>query len=124
MESEARNFIFYHHTCSSEDNILTSTTQPSEIKPCLPCGVVQGSKLLGLLYTIYANEVPILQNILTNQEVCNTVGAKLYYELPVDHSVVNFVDDSNSVITADQGSDIEKCTNGYLKFTKTARNSK
>ena len=50
---------------------------------CLDCGVVQGSKLSGLLYTIYTNEVPILQEILTNEEVCNTMRAKFYEELPV-----------------------------------------
>ena len=46
---------------------------------CLDGGVVQGSKLSGLIYKIYKNEVPILQNILTNQEVSNTIEAN-YYE--------------------------------------------
>ena len=49
---------------------------------CLDCGVVQGSKLSGLLYTIYTHEFPILQNVLTNQEVCNTVRAHYYENLP------------------------------------------
>ena len=55
------------------------TTKKSAMIDYLDCGVVQGSKLSGLLYTIYTNEVPLLQNILTNQEVCDTVGTK-YYE--------------------------------------------
>ena len=79
-------------------------------------GVVQGSKLSGLLYTIYTNEVPLLQNILTNQDVCNTVGAKFYEKLPVDHCVVNFVDDSNSIIADDPGVDIEDYTKNYFKL--------
>ena len=73
---------------------------------CLDSGVVQGSKLSCLLYGIYTNEVPILQNILTNQDVCNTIGAHFYEKLPVNHDVVNFVDDSHSVITADPGVNI------------------
>ena len=50
---------------------------------------------------------------MTNQDVCNTIGAKFHEKLPVDHSVVNCVDDSNNVITADPGTDIEKYTNSY-----------
>ena len=81
---------------------------------CLDCGVIQGSKLSGLLYTIYTNEVPILHEILENEDVCKIIGAKHYQELPVKHDIVNFVDDSNSVITADPGVDID--TNNYSKL--------
>ena len=77
---------------------------------CLDCGVIQGSKLSGLLYTIYTNQVPILQNILTNQDVCDTVGAYFYENLLVKHGIVNYVNDSNSVITADPGVNIEDYT--------------
>ena len=83
---------------------------------CLDCGVVLGSKLSGLLYTIYTNEVPILQNILTNQHVCNTISANYYEKLLVTHNVVNFVDDSESVITTDPEVDIEDYTNNYFKL--------
>ena len=58
---------------------------------CLDCGVIQGSKLSGLPYTIYTNEVPVLQEVLTNEEVYNTIGANFYEKLPVKHDVVNFV---------------------------------
>ena len=54
--------------------------------------------------------------MLTNEEVCNTIGAKFYEELPVKHDVVNFVDNSNSVITADPGVDIEDYANNYFKL--------
>ena len=88
-------------------------TKKSDNIDCLDCGVIQGSKLSGLLYTIYTNEVLILQEVLKDEEICNTIGAKYYEELPVKHDVVNFVDDSNSVITADPGVDIEDYTNNY-----------
>ena len=83
---------------------------------CLDCGVIQGSKLSGLLYTICTNEVPILQEVLKDEEICNTIGAKHYTELSVKHDVVNFVDDSNSVITADPGVDIEEYTRNHFKL--------
>ena len=46
----------------------------SETIKCLPCGVVQGSKLSGILYTIYTNEVPILHKILYNTNVCRVIS--------------------------------------------------
>ena len=98
-------------------------TKKSEMIDCLDCGVIQGSKLSGLLYTIYTNDVPILHEILENEEVCNTIGAKHYNKLPVNHDVVNFVDDSNSVITADPGVDIEDYTKNYFKLLEIYYNS-
>ena len=78
----------------------------------------------GLLYTKYTNEVPILQEtLITKEEVCKTIGAKLYEELPVKHDVVNFVDDSNSVITADPGNNIGNYTNQYFKLLEIYYNS-
>ena len=94
---------------------------------CLDCGVTQGSKLSGLLYTIYTNQVPILHEVLENEEICETVGAKHYAEVPVKHDVVNLVDDSNSVIIADPRStlkNIPEAISSYWKFTTTARNRK
>ena len=62
--------------------------------------------------------MPILQNILTNQDVCNTVGAQFYEDLPVKHDVLNFVDDSNSVSTAEPGVNIEDYANNYFKLSR------
>ena len=53
---------------------------------------------------------------MTNQDVCNTVGAHFYENLPVKHAIVNFADDSNSVITANPGVNIEDYTNNYFKL--------
>ena len=92
---------------SNRKHYTNIIAKKSTMIDCLDCGVVHGSKLSGLLYTIYRNEVPVLQNILTNQDLCHTVGAQLYEKLPVKHDVVNFVDDSNSVTTADPGFNIE-----------------
>ena len=43
---------------------------------CLDCGVIQGIKLSGLLYTIYTNKVLIPQEVLKDEEICETIGAK------------------------------------------------
>ena len=90
---------------------------------CLDCGVVKGSKLSGLMYTIYTNEVPSLQQILTNKEVCDTVGAKFCENRSVAHTVVKFLDDSSSIIPADPGTDIEEYRNSYFKLLEIYYNS-
>ena len=61
---------------------------------------------------------------MTNREVCNIIGTKHSENLPVDHCVVNFVDDSNSVITSDQGVGIEEYTNSYFNLLEIYYNSK
>ena len=61
--------------------------------------------------------------MLENEEVCETIGTKHSAELPVKHDVVNFVDDSNSVITADPGVDNEEYTRSYFKFLEIYYNS-
>ena len=88
-------------------------TNKSVTITCLLCGVLLGSKLSGLLYTIYTNKVPLLQTIMENRKICQQIGAANYEELPVEHTMVNFIDDSNSVISAKPGSDMEK----YLMTT-------
>ena len=90
---------------------------------CLDCRVIQGSKLSGLPYTIYTNKVLILHKVLENEEICETIGAKHYADLPVKHDVVNFLDDSNSVITADRGVNIEEYTRSYFKLLEIYYNS-
>ena len=98
-------------------------TKKSDMIDCLDCSVIQGSKLSGLLYMIYTNVAQILQEVLNDEETCNTIGAKYYEELPLKHDIVNFVDDSNSVITADPGVDIEEYTNNYFKLLEIYYNS-
>ena len=51
------------------------------------------------------------------------MGAKHYKEQPADHMVVNFVDDSNSVISAKPGEDLEDYINSYFKLLKIYYNS-
>ena len=75
------------------------------------------------LHTICTYEVPVLQNILTNQDVCDTIGSHFNEKLPVKHDAVNFVDDSNSAITADPDISIQDYTNNYFKLLKIYYNS-
>ena len=69
-----------------------------------------------LLYTIYTNEFPLLQNVMEDQEIWNIIGAKYHEKLPADHVLVNFVDNSNSVISTNPGEDMEGYINDYFQL--------
>ena len=69
-------------------------TKRSKLINSLPYSVIQGSKLSGLLYNIYTNEIPLLQNILRNKDYFKKITGLNLPPLPkVDHQVINFVDD-------------------------------
>ena len=96
----------------------------SETIRCLPCGVVQGSKLSGILYTIYTNEVPILHKILQNHNVCRIIPVNPPKDDIEEHKVVNFVDDSNSVISGTEHTELENYMNTYFQLLEIYYNSK
>ena len=70
----------------------------SEIKNSPQCGIVQGSRLSSIFYTLYTNEVTLLHKFMNNvwfKKITN-LNFKIYKN--VDHLTVNFVDDSTNVI--------------------------
>ena len=75
-------------------------TKKSKRTKCLKCSVIQGSRMSGMLYTIYTNEVVKLHELLNDSnwmEENLKKKAEKYKE--VEHTVVQFVDDSNSMIS-------------------------
>ena len=95
----------------------------SETIICLPCGVVQGSKSSGILYSIYTNKVPILHKILQNISVCRIKRVIPPKDDITNHEVVNFVDDSNSVISGKEYTKLENYINTYFQLVKIYYNS-
>ena len=82
-------------------------------------GVVQGSKLSGLIYSIYTNEVPKLHNILFSSHMMQEI-LQMQPLNPEDyeHTVAQFVDDSNSVIIVKDKSKADKYINLYFLMLK------
>ena len=82
-----------------------------------PCSVVQGSKLSGFLYTIYSIEIPLIPQILRNQQLIETLFEILipnYYS--IDHEVNQFVDDSSNVVGSETEEELGLYTSDYLKI--------
>ena len=65
-----------------------------------PCSVLQGSKLSGILFIIYINEVPDVHLLLEDDNITNIMtGEKKKTKGKIDHNMINFVDYSWSIVS-------------------------
>ena len=84
---------------------------------------VQGSKLSGIIYTMYTNEIPNIHKAMNNPELYKKItGEELERVENIYHKVTNFVDDSNSVIGSNSKEDLTKYMNQYFKLLKAYYN--
>ena len=93
-----------------------------DILPRLWCSPV--SKLSGLLYTIYTNEVPILHKILENTNICRIIRVTPAKNDISEHIVMNFVDDNNSVISGTENTELEHYIKKYFQSLEVYYNSR
>ena len=75
-------------------------TKTSEVKESLEVSVIQGSKLSGLLYNLYSNEVPLVHKLMNDPMQVDILEEVKSRDKEIEHKVTNFVDDSNSVIAS------------------------
>ena len=66
---EGRELTLFTSYLHNRKQYTDINMKESDTITCLPCGVIQGSKPSGLLYTLYTNEVPLLQNIMEDKEI-------------------------------------------------------
>ena len=124
----------YYGIIEKENNLfrsyLTGRTQftqienkRSKIRNSLNCSVVQGGKLSGLLYLLYTNEIPRLHLLMKNQKWMREnlkLDVEKYTE--VEHTTVNFVDDSNSIVTFKDSTEINYYIDKFMMILKTYYN--
>ena len=91
-------------------------TFSSNVTDALPCSCVQGSKISSILYTLYTNEVPLLYKLLNSKWYNNITGENIVKFNNVQHLTVNFVDDSNSVITFNDQNQAKTYLESYYKL--------
>ena len=60
--------------------------------------VIQGSKISGLIYSIYTNEIPDIYKLLHNNYYTAITGRPIVNFVNTTHLTVNFVDDSSNII--------------------------
>merc|ERR1711873_25446 len=68
-------------------------TYRSKTKTSNNCSVIQGSKLSGILYTIYTNEIPQLYTLMQDSIYTEITGMPIINTKGIEHLTVNFVDD-------------------------------
>ena len=88
----------------------------SQILESLECSVIQGSKLSGLFYTIYTNEIPLLYKLLHGDWYQKLTGAISQKVKLIYHLTVNFVDDSTSIVTFSETNQICKYLENYYNL--------
>ena len=102
---------------SKPSQYLSIDAIESSIFPSLPCSVIQGSKLSVLLYILYINQVPVLHNLLNdNRYICIKNEEPLDEIKVLDHIMIQYVDDSNNLITTDDITHIEQYINKYFRL--------
>ena len=96
----------------------------SEILPALDCSCIQGSKLSALLYTLYINEVPLLSNLMNTKIYTNlTNDTNEVIPNTIEHVTIQYVDDSNNIITSNDSTGLEKYINKYFNLLEAFYNS-
>merc|ERR1712240_991041 len=74
-------------------------TRCSRLRKSLDCSVIQGSKLSGLLYTLYPNDIPLLHTLMEKEIYIKLTKQDRVTTNDTDHTTVNFVDDSTNIIS-------------------------
>ena len=71
----------------------------SRTKIAPPCSVIQGSKLLGFLFTVFTIEIPLLPKLLKERQYTERL---LEIQIPtfsgVNHAIGQYVDDSTNIV--------------------------
>ena len=116
----------YHGITDEAANLLSSFLKDrqyfvevqgfrSDLKTALNVSVIQGSKLASLLYTIYTSEIPAIHKIMNNPDLYKEVtGKKIPIFNDIVHLTTSYVDDSSSVVGANDSEEFEKYVQGYF----------
>merc|ERR1712240_35946 len=74
---------------------------------------IQGSKLLGILYTIYTNEIPMIHTLMNDEIFTTIMGNAIIDTKEIEHLTVNFVDDSTNLIISKDTTKLQTYLNNF-----------
>ena len=108
--------ILLKNYMSNRKQFVQIDTFRSDTLDSLNCSVVQGSKLSGILYNLYTNEIPLLHEFMIRKEKnpFKVIHNPKYKK--VDHLTVNFVDDSTNLISFKETNDIKAYISQYYEI--------
>merc|ERR1712240_205865 len=120
---QGNEFKLLENYMSNRQQFVQVDTFNSKIITAPRCSVFQGSKMSGLLYSIYVNEVTLIHKLLNknfynNQNLYNlTTNDKMTsFKGNIEHLTYNFVDDSTSIISFTNPVDIKTYLTKYFKL--------
>ena len=87
------------------------------------CSVIQGSKLSGILYTIYTNEIPQLYTLMQDNIYTEITGMPTINTKGIEHLTVNFVDDSTNLIITKDPTKLQTYLNGFYILLQKVYNT-
>ena len=103
------NFLkLFESFLSYRKSVVELETFSSSIIDQGPYSCIQGSKMSGLLYNIYTNEVPEIKKLMDNPEKFKMITGRYPTNTNIiDHTTINYVDDSSHVVTFDNNTNIK-----------------
>ena len=82
-----------------------------------PCSVIQGSRISGLLFLIYVNEVPVLHKLMKDESISRVmIGRISRSKGNISHDTSNFVDDSASIISFEDEEEAEDYMETFMEI--------
>ena len=97
-------------------------TKRSRLRKSLDCSVIQGSKLSGLLYTLYTNEIPLLHTLMHKDIYTQLTQHQPTTSTSINHTTINFVDDSTNIISTPNIDEIQEYTNKFYRLLEAVYN--
>merc|ERR1712240_202393 len=98
---------------SNRQQFVEIDTYRSETKKSNNCSVIQGSKLSGILYTIYTNEIPQIHTLMQDNIYTEITGMPIINAKGIKHLTVNFVDDSTNLIITKDATKLQTYLKGF-----------
>ena len=114
--------IFQHYLTNRKQFVEIDTCR-SQLKNSLNCSVIQGSKMSGLLYTIYTNEIPLLHTLMHKDIFTKLTNLPLTTSTNIEHNTVIFVDDSTNIISTTNGLEIQDYINKLYSLLEAIYNT-
>merc|ERR1712240_747463 len=85
--------------------------------------IIQGSKLSGILYTIYTNEIPLIHTLMKDEIFTKLTGKPLIDTKDIEHSTINFVDDSTNLIMTKDPKTLQTYLNNFYLLLQNVYNT-
>ena len=82
-------------------------TRRYQLRKSLDCSVIEESKLSGLLYTLYTNEIPQLHTLMHNDIYTALTKHQPTTTNNINHCTVNFVDNLTNIISTNKVDDMQ-----------------